>query len=202
MRDTNRKERLAALKRAAVKLFLDKGIEATTIDELTQEAQMAKGGFYRYFADKKALVVELLAPLREELLAAMKSCESELKSSKTREEMARAYQRLGERLVPIAFNQLQVVHLYLQESRGPAIGAREPVVELSREIARSAMEMTRLAHSRGLLRPMNPAVSALAVIGAVERLLVALIAGDDVGNPLRIPEELTRLVLEGLRPAS
>ncbi len=200
MRDTNRRERLAALQTAAVKLFLERGIEATTIDELTQEAGMAKGGFYRYFPDKAALVTELLAPLRDEVIAAMKQCEEELRASATRQEMAGAYQRFGERLVPAAFNLLPVVHLYLQESRGPARGARAPVVELSREIARSAVEMTRLAHTRGLLRPMNPAVSALVVIGAVERLLVALIAGDDVGNPLLIPQELTTLVMEGLRP--
>ncbi|MFN7134506.1 MAG: TetR/AcrR family transcriptional regulator, partial [Myxococcales bacterium] len=85
------------------------------------------------------------------------------------------------------------------ESRGPATGARAPVVALSQEIGRYAVEMTRVAHEAGLLRPMHPAVSALAVVGAVERLLVALIAGEDVGNPLNIPAALTTLVLEGIR---
>jgi hypothetical protein len=42
-------------------------------------------------------------------------------------------------------------------------------------------------------------VSALAVVGAVERLLVALFAGEAIGNPLELPHALTTLILDGLR---
>jgi len=42
-------------------------------------------------------------------------------------------------------------------------------------------------------------VSALAVVGAVERLLLAVLREEDVGNPLEIPDALTQLVLDGLR---
>jgi hypothetical protein len=46
---------------------------------------------------------------------------------------------------------------------------------------------------------VHPAVSALAVVGAVERLLLAVLRGEDVGNPLEIPEALTGIILDGLR---
>ena len=58
-RDRNRKERLKSLGHSALELFLEQGIQATTIDEITKAAGVAKGSFYRYFEDKCALVAFL-----------------------------------------------------------------------------------------------------------------------------------------------
>ena len=93
-----------------------------------------------------------------------------------------------------------VVRLYLQECHGPAVGARVKLVEVERLISRHAVEITRKAHTHGLLRPIRPAISGLAVVGAVERLLLAVLSEEeDIGNPLELPDALTTLVLDGLR---
>ena len=89
--------------------------------------------------------------------------------------------------------------LYLQESRGPAVGARTKIVEMSRVVVKHAIDITRKAHTHGLLRPIRPEVSALSVVGAVERLLLAVLTEEDVGNPLEIPDALTTIILDGLR---
>ena len=39
-----------------MRAFLERGIESVSIDDITREAGVAKGSFYRYFADKDALV--------------------------------------------------------------------------------------------------------------------------------------------------
>ena len=44
---------------AAEKLFLAKGVEATTISEIVEEAQVAKGTFYHYFASKNEMLTAL-----------------------------------------------------------------------------------------------------------------------------------------------
>jgi AcrR family transcriptional regulator len=46
----------AALMDAAERLFISKGIAATSIDEIAAGAQVAKGTFYLYFASKEALL--------------------------------------------------------------------------------------------------------------------------------------------------
>jgi hypothetical protein len=79
------------------------------------------------------------------------------------------------------------------------VGARVKVVELSRLISRHAVAITEKSHTHGLLRPIRPEVSGLAVVGAVERLLLAVLSGEEIGNPLELPEALTTLVLDGLR---
>jgi len=48
--------RAAALMDAAERLFIGKGIAATSIDDIAAGAQVAKGTFYLYFASKEALL--------------------------------------------------------------------------------------------------------------------------------------------------
>ena len=53
--------RLEELMGAAEALFLEKGVDATTISEITEAAGVAKGTFYVYFPSKQ----EMLAALAE-----------------------------------------------------------------------------------------------------------------------------------------
>jgi len=198
-RDTNRRERSKALTAAALHLFLERGIDGVTIDDITQATGVAKGTFYRYFADKSALVNALIAPVRGEILSGLASCSRALRRARSVGAMFEAYRAVGKLLAGVMLTQPGVVRLYLQESRGPASGARLKIVELAVQISRLAVQITEKAHTHGLLRPIQPAVSALAVVGAVERLLLAVLREEDVGNPLEIPDALTTLVLDGLR---
>lgn len=50
---------------AAEKLFLDQGVEATTINEIVESARVAKGTFYHYFTSKN----EILVAMRERYTA-------------------------------------------------------------------------------------------------------------------------------------
>jgi AcrR family transcriptional regulator len=63
---------------AAQQLFLDKGIGATSIDEIASAVQVAKGTFYLYFPSKEALLHALqerfVAGFLEQLEAAMDRC--------------------------------------------------------------------------------------------------------------------------------
>ncbi len=198
-RDTNRRERIKVLTSAALRLFLDRGIDGVTIDDITQAAGVAKGTFYRYFHDKGALVDALIGPTRTEMLSGLEACSHALQRARTVEAMFEAYRAVGKMLAGFMLTQPGVVRLYLQESRGPASGPRLKLVELSVQVSQLAVRITEKAHTHGLLRPIPPPVSALAVVGAVERLLLAVLREEDVGNPLEIPDALTQLVLDGLR---
>src|SRR5438105_9860829 len=77
-RDTNRQKKAGAITSAATALFLARGIESVSIDEITRDAGVAKGSFYRYFDDKTALVEHLFAHARAEIEAAFARCERAL----------------------------------------------------------------------------------------------------------------------------
>lgn len=199
-RDTNRRERVETLLSAALPLFLERGIEEVTIDDITRAAGMAKGGFYRYFADKSALVETMFAPLAEEIEAAMTSCGAALAKATSSEAMLSAYQDFGRQVAAVLLPRTDLLRLYLQESRSPAIGARKAVRALADQVAQHALEMTRQAHTHGLLRPIPPQLSAVAVVGAIEHLLFVLLSGRYEGDPLELPGALISMVLDGLRP--
>ena len=59
-RDQNRRERVKALSDAAISLFLERGTESSTIDDITKAAGVSKGSFYRYFESKHELVLSLI----------------------------------------------------------------------------------------------------------------------------------------------
>lgn len=198
-REANRRERVKVLSDAALRLFLERGLDGVTIDDITQAAGVAKGTFYRYFEDKPALVDALIAPVRRELLEGLEACGRTLAGARDVEAMFEAYRAVGAVIASALLQYPGVVRLYLQECRGPAVGARVKLVEVARLVSKHAVEITEKAHTHGLLRPIRPAVSGLAVVGAVERLLLAVLSEEEVGNPLELPDALSTLILDGLR---
>ncbi len=199
-RDQNRKRRIESLLDAALPLFLERGIEGVTIDDIVVATGIAKGSYYRYFDDKTALVRELLEPVEERVVSAFSACRRALAEAENPTALAGAYLPLAVELLAIIDTHPSVVRLYLQESRGPAVAARLPVAALASAVLDASVELTRVAHAKKLLRPMDPRISAAAVVGAAERLLALALAGTDLGPPEAVVGELLSLVLDGLRP--
>ncbi len=199
VRDLNRQKKAQAIRDAALLLFLERGIEAVSVDDIMQAAQMAKGSFYRYYVDQTALVDDLMSPTRALLIGALELCSRELETAVSREAMIKAYTRIGDVLATLLMEQPGPVRLFLQESRAPAQGARRPIIQLSQQVSHYAIEMTKTAQRHGILKPIPVAVSALTVVGAAERLLLAVLHEEDIGNVLEVPAALTTLILDGLR---
>lgn len=184
---------------SALTLFLAKGIESTTIDDITQKAGTAKGSFYRYFEDKTAIVETIFLPTFHAMKAALDTALEAIKQARSIDDLHRAYEGLAADIGWAIFAMPDVVLLYLQESRAPAVGARAPVRELVDLVVNKSIELTFAAREQGLLRPFPAEVSARAVIGAVEHLLYAVLKEEDVGDVVDIPGALASLVLDGLR---
>jgi AcrR family transcriptional regulator len=199
VRDTNRKEKAQAIGDAALHLLLERGIDAVSVDDIMSRAGMAKGGFYRYFSSQTALVEQLIEPARALIIGALKTCSVDLRTASTRDAQFAAYRKVGDAVATLLMEHPGEVRLYLQECRAPANGPRVPIVELSKTVAKFAVDLTAQAQAHGILKPIPVPVSALTVVGAAERLLLAVLQEEDVGNPLLVPEALTTLILDGLK---
>lgn len=197
-RDTNRKERTDAIHKAALALFLERGIENVTVDDIAKAAGTAKGNFYRYASDKKDLVEALLGPLEQGFDNAFTKCSDALDRAGTAAQLTLAYMSLATELFAIVTAHPDAVRLWLQESRAPGYGARQPIAAFDERLTRHAIELTTVAHRHGLLKKIPPDVSALAVVGAVERLLIAHLRDHSFANPNDAIRHLVRLVMEGL----
>ena len=75
--DENKQQKSDALYRSAYDLFIEQGIEKTSISDIAKYAGVAKGTFYLYFTDKYELRDRLLAKITGNLfLAAWQALES------------------------------------------------------------------------------------------------------------------------------
>lgn len=199
VRDTNRALKSQAIRDAALTLFLERGIGSVSVDDIMKAAAMAKGSFYRYFTDQSALVADLMARTRTLMVEALEGTRRALETASTREAQLEAYKRIGEVLAQLLLEQPGQVRLYLQEARAPAVGARAPIIELSKLVTRYALAMTAQAQRHGILKPIPVPLSTLSVVGATERLLLAVLQGEDIGDLREVPMALSTLVFDGLK---
>jgi len=198
-RDLNRRKRVQDLVEAGLTLFLARGIEAVTIDEVAREAGMAKGNFYRYFRDKADLVEAVIEPVGQTTRAALDTCHEQLTQVNGREEAVGAYAEMGNRLVGALAMYPDAMCLYLQERRAPATIARQAISDLANDLDDRAMALSQVAADQKLVVVSDPRVSALAVLGAVEALALASVRNQIQMDPVQTTKGLISLVLEGLQ---
>jgi len=66
----------AKILNASRKMFAEKGLDLTTIDDITEQADLGKGTFYYHFSDKNDLIAELIEKVMNDLVQAIKErCE-------------------------------------------------------------------------------------------------------------------------------
>jgi len=65
------------LLQAALAVFTQKGVDATTIEDITERADVGKGTFYRYFHDKYEVMIALIEDAVEGLLARVRDVKAE-----------------------------------------------------------------------------------------------------------------------------
>jgi AcrR family transcriptional regulator len=198
-RDINRRKRVQDLIDAGLSLFLRRGIEAVTIDEVAREAGMAKGNFYRYFRDKADLVEAVIEPVASTTRRAVQECDERLRTANGRDDAVAAYGQLGTRLVGALAMHPDAMCLYLQERRAPATTARQAISDLATDLDRRAFTLSQVAVDRRLVAVANPHVSALAVLGAVEALALASVRNQVQMDPVETTKTLIAIVLEGLQ---
>lgn len=64
------------LKKAALDVFSEKSIDAVTVEEITEKADVGKGTLYQHFEDKEEIVVTLVDEAVEHLIERIMSYES------------------------------------------------------------------------------------------------------------------------------
>ena len=198
-RDINRRKRVQDLIEAGLSLFLERGIEAVTIDEVAREAGMAKGNFYRYFRDKADLVEAVIEPVARTTREAVQACDDRLREADGRDDAVAAYGELGNRLIGALAMHPDAMCLYLQERRAPATTARQAISDLATDLDDRAMALSQVAADRQLVAISDPRVSAIAVLGAVEALALASVRNQVQMDPIETTKSLISIVLEGLQ---
>ncbi|MBP9205292.1 MAG: TetR/AcrR family transcriptional regulator [Kofleriaceae bacterium] len=201
-RDRNRRANAARLGEAGLALFLEHGVAAVTIEQIAARAGMAKGSFYRYAADKADLVGQIMAPVIADTVAALDACAAGLRTiaPAQRSALLMTYLEVARALATVVTRDPPRVLLYLQEARAPRATAAPALAALATELEARTVELTRLAHAHGLIRAVDPDLTAQAVLGTVEAVLFAHLRRRRIpaAAVARVTTELVDLVVRGI----
>ncbi len=155
---TTEEDTRARILQAALKLFASQGYNRTTTKDLANSAKVAEGTLFRYFPNKKAILIEVATSGWIEILTDLLTELSEMGSYKAISQvMRRRMLNIQENsdLLRVCFIEAQY-HSELRER------IQSEVIEKMTDVAEAFFET---AMSKGIYRQINPKIVAQVFLG-------------------------------------
>jgi AcrR family transcriptional regulator len=196
-REQKKADKQRRLEDAGLAEFLAEGYTGASIEKIAAAADVARGTFYLYFPDKRALFAALLARFLDPCIDALEEARAALAECRDAEDALPHYAVLGARLAGCVLEHRGPLRLYFQESR--AVGAGGDLVREGQ--ARMEVLVRRMlvrSVENGILREHDEHAVSLAIAGAIERLVWAHLEGDRKLSPPKLTQEIVVLLRDGL----
>lgn len=192
---TSRDQRSAQLLQAARQVFAEKGYHAATVDDITRAAGVAKGTFYLYFSEKRAVFYELIR-LFFEMVTEIGTVS---RAVATKREYFERVEQAARRLAELFRENRDLVRLVYRESMGMDEQLEQMVRTFYRHLARAEADNVRVGMELGLFRDnIDPIVVAYAHIGMVERLLLQSMFDREFPPTPDLVEQIIELAFRGV----
>jgi len=182
--------KLHGIRRAAMELFVEKGIEGTTIRDIALRARAAEGTMYRHFPGKEALALAIFLEELEALLSDLERIvEEEASCRETIFAMIREFYAFFED-DPVRFSYLLLSeHAFLRRLPEGTV--------LPTDLLRGVL---RRGIASGELRRIDPDLATAYVFGIVARVPLFKITGKIRADLRELAPEVARdcwILLEG-----
>jgi AcrR family transcriptional regulator len=192
LRDRKKAEVRGALVEAALALFVERGFDSVTVDEITGLADVSRRTFFRYFPTKDAVVFAR----REDQLERFRALLA--RSSK-----AEPFAIIREALLTLADDYMQKKRRILVESRlvraNAALGARD--LEMDRAFELALVDVLAARTRRARVDQRRARILAAALMGAVRVTIDEWVEGGATTDLRALGEQALDL-LEPLAPRS
>lgn len=173
--------------RAALQLFARRGYDGTTTKDLAKSAGVAEGTLFRYFPNKKAILIEVATAGWVDILTDLLTELSEMGSYKAVSQVMRRRiinLRQNGDLLRVCFIEAQY-HPELKES------IQTEVINKMTDVAEAFFET---AMSKGIYRQMNPKIVAKVFLGI---FAIAGFSDDTIIDPNASPKAMQEMA-EGI----
>jgi AcrR family transcriptional regulator/predicted DNA-binding transcriptional regulator AlpA len=181
----------------AIKLFSVHGYENVKISDITDAIQIGKGTFYLYFANKKELLYECFAAIK----ALLQSVENDASILMVENIVMRMRNRWYSLLSQYPhFGGIVQVLQTTAHSDDPVI--RKKAIEFYKSIIQPLIDDLTTTKEKGLIAPIDPELTAYAIIGIWENVTFRIIQDDDYSceTAANIIEELMKRILMPVTP--
>jgi AcrR family transcriptional regulator len=179
--------------RSALDLFAKKGFAETTVEDITNAADLGKGTFFNYFPSKE----HILLAFSEMQLAKLQSAVEQAR--RTSEPMPSFLRSLGELMTQEPTRNPAIIRAILQAYLS-STPVREAMLDLQKRVLALHSEMIQLGQQRGEIRDDLPAVEIAQVFRQTifGTLLIWTLYGD--GSLLSRMEASFDVLWKGLEP--
>lgn len=191
-----RRDKRADIVNAGIRIFSRKGFSRCSVEDILQEANVARATFYSYFDSKKDLFVELIDGILNSMfevvaneLADMPDNLDELQS-KTRNAVTQLYEFFRD--------NLEFSAIYIQEVMGmnPEIDYR--IVEWQKRVSDLVKILLQKGIDMGMFRPMDLDVVASLVAGAPQHLGLQLFLYSEAVDIPRVANAVAEYLIYGI----
>lgn len=185
-----RRELLAAARDA----FVEKGYQAATVDDIVANAGVARGTFYLYFDDKRAVFEALVDDFLQRIAEAVKSIELGPNAPPPVEQL-RANIR---RVVELALGEPTLVKLALFDATGLDPELDEKLHAYYEGLRTLIAESLEQGQALGMVREGDRRVMVAVGLGGLKEVLVDAVGGQIEPDAAALTEEIMRFLASGL----
>jgi len=182
-----------AIMQAAVRVFAEKGYHSAKVRDIVAVADVAVGTFYFYFPDKETLFVHLYEETAEFLLRALEQ------AVRGRATLQKKIKAAVQAYVNIGVYEPAVVHLLLVGGIGAVPALIDRRARFRKSLVNLWQEPLDEALEKGLILPQNTRLSAEALSGAIDEVVLHLLDRPDPKQEASaVVDELTELSLRAV----
>ncbi len=187
-------ERRGELLDAARDVFVEKGFAAASVDDIVARAGVARGTFYLYFQDKRAVFEALV----DDFLSRISAC---VKSIDLREGTPPPTDQLRaniHRVVTLALSEPTIVKLALFDATGLDPELDEKLHGYYEALRRLIAESLEMGQALGMVRDGDRRAMMAIGLGGLKEVLVDAVRGDIDAGADEITDEIMRFLASGL----
>lgn len=188
-----RERRVADIMKAAREVFDAHGYEDASVAEIAERAGVVEGSVYRYFENKRALLVEVVERWYEELLSDYDEHVSVITGTWDR------LRYLVWKHLSTVEKEPMLVKLVFEELRPGKDYRHTDVFELNRAYTRRTLDILREGVARGEIRSdVSLAMARDMIYGGVEHHTWAYVRGEGTFDPVAAADSIIDILRSGI----
>lgn len=187
-------ERRSDLLGAARDVFVERGFAAATVDDIVAKAGVARGTFYLYYPDKRAVFEALVDDFLMRLTTAVKSIDL---SDGSPAPVVQLRANI-ERIVSLSLAEPAIVKLALFDATGLDPELDEKIHGYVGAVRQLMGESLAVGQALGMVRDGDRRVMIAVGVGALKEVLVDAVRGEIEPDASAITDEIMRFLAVGL----
>ena len=178
----------------ALHIFSERGFERATIEDIAEQAGIAKGTFYYHFKSKTELFEFLL---QQGINMLLENVNIALQKGGTVEERLEA---VINELLTFFQNYQEFCRVIFSEILGPANPARLTYIfKLARQkYLRSVIELIKEGQQQGIIRNINPHTALQAILGTISTIAMSEIFHGEHFDKMKVSSQIREILFRGI----